>query len=79
LRARCRPAGSGKCVVTLARGKTRIARGAAKTSSGRTVKFSLKFTRAGRKLLARGRSFRVNAVLAAPGADTQRVKVSFRR
>ena len=79
LRARCRPAAAGKCVVTLSRGKTRVARGAAKTSAGRTVKFSLKFTRAGRKLLRRGRSFRVDAVLAAPGVDTQRVRVSFHR
>jgi hypothetical protein len=43
------------------------------------VKFGLKFTRAGRRLLARGRSFRVDAVLSAPGVDTQRAKVAFRR
>ena len=79
LRARCRGAASGRCTVSLARGKTVVARGAKSVSSGRTVKFAVRFTRAGRKLLARGRSFRVDGVLAAPGVDTQRVKVSFRR
>jgi hypothetical protein len=79
LRARCRPAAAGKCTVTLARGKTVVARGAAKAGAGRTVKFAIKFTRAGRKLLRRGRPFRADAVLAAPGVDSQRVRVAFRR
>jgi len=79
LRARCRAAADGVCRVTLSRGRTTIARGAKRASSGQTVKFAVRFTRAGRKLLSRGRAFRADAVLVAPGADTQRVRVSFRR
>jgi hypothetical protein len=79
LRARCRAGADGVCRVTLSRGRTKLASGSKRASSGRTVKFSLRFTRAGKRLLRRGRAFRVNATLAAPGADTQRVKVAFRR
>jgi subtilisin family serine protease len=79
LRARCRGASAGRCAVTLSRGKTVVARGAKNVGAGRTVKFAVRFTRAGRKLLSRGRSFGADAVLGAPGADTQRVRVAFRR
>jgi len=79
LRARCRGASAGKCSVTLSRGKTAVARGARSVGAGRTVKFSIRFTRAGRRLLRRGRAFRASATLAAPGVDAQRVRVAFRR
>ena len=79
LRARCRAAASGVCRVTLARGRTTLARGSAKASTGQTVKFAIRFTKRGRQYLRRGRTFRAYATLAAPGADTQRVKVTFRR
>jgi subtilisin family serine protease len=79
IRARCRPAADGVCRVTLSRGKSKVASGSARASRGSTVKFALRFARRGRQLLRRGRPFRANAVLAAPGVDTQRVKVAFRR
>ena len=80
LRARCRPAARGRCRVTLKRGKKTVARRASRTvSASRTTKFRLKFTRYGKRLLRRGRKFRTSALLTAPGVDTQRVRVKFRR
>ncbi len=79
VRARCRPAANGKCTVTLARGKKTVARGSVKAKTGQTVKFALRFTKTGKALLRRGRSFRTDATLAAAGVDTQRAKVAFRR
>lgn len=78
LRARCRPATSGVCRVRISRGRT-LARGAVRTRAGRTVKITLRFTSRGKRMLRRKRTFRANAVLAAPGADTQKLKLKFRR
>ena len=79
LRARCRAATTGKCAVTIRRGRTVIARASRRVAGGRTVKFTVRFTRAGKKLLRRGRTFRATAALAAPGVDTQGKKLTFRR
>jgi thermitase len=78
LRARCRPAAAGTCKVRINRGGM-LARGSAKAGAGKTVKLAVKLTDRGRRTLRRGRTFRANAVLAAPGVATQRVKLTFRR
>jgi subtilisin family serine protease len=79
LRARCRGGADGTCRVELRRGRTLVARGSARVAARRTVKFRMRFSKRGKRLLRRGKTFRANATLAAPGADTQRVKVTFRR
>lgn len=78
LRARCRATAAGKCRVTISRGGI-LARGAARVTAGQTVKFTVKPTARGKRLLRRGRTFRATAVLVAPGAAEQTVKVTFRR
>lgn len=78
LRARCRPAASGVCRVRISRGRT-LARGAVRTTAGRTVKMTLRFTSRGKRMLRRKRTFRANAVLVAPGVDTRKLKLTFRR
>jgi hypothetical protein len=80
LRARCRPAQRGRCRVRITRGGKTVARGTSRTTArGRTRKLRLRFTKRGKRLLRRGRTFRTAALLAAPGVDTQRVRVRFRR
>jgi len=79
LRARCRAGSDGVCRVTIKRGRVTLARGSKRASAGRTVKFSIRFTKSGRRLLARGRSFRADAVLAAAGGAQQSVKLTFHR
>jgi serine protease len=78
LRARCRAATTGTCSVTVRRGKTVLAKGRRRVGAGRTAKFTVKVTRAGKRRLRRGRTFRANAVLAAPGAGPQGKKITFR-
>jgi subtilisin family serine protease len=77
--ARCRVASAGTCRVTVRRGRTVLARGARRLAAGQTAKLRVGLTRAGKRRLQRGRRFRATAVLAAPGADTQGKKITFRR
>ena len=80
LRARCRPAARGRCRVTIKRGKRTIAKRTSRTTAaGRTTRFRLKFTRRGKRLLRRGRTFRASALLQVAGGDARRVRIKFRR
>ena len=78
IRARCRAATTGTCRVTLSRG-AKLGAGSLEVSGGRTAKVAVRLTPAGKRALRRGKSFRATAVLSAPGADTQKLKIAFRR
>jgi thermitase len=72
LRARCR-AGQGACSVVVRRGRTVLARGHG------TGVFNVRVTRAGARLLRRGRTLRGRATLSAPGAAPRTLVVTFKR
>lgn len=80
MRARCRPGARGRCRVKITRGRRTLAKRTTRTiAAGRTTKFRLKFTRRGKKLLRRGKTFRAYALLQVPNGDTRRVRIKFRR
>jgi serine protease len=78
LRARCRPLTAGVCRATIKRGRTVVARGSRRAKAGQTVKFAVRLTTRGRRLLRRGRGFRATAALSAPGVSAGNT-VTFRR
>jgi hypothetical protein len=79
IRVRCKAPASGRCVARLRAKRKTIAIGSARVKAGHTVTFTVRFTRAGRKLMRRSRRLSARIEIAVPGSGKIVRTLRFRR
>jgi serine protease len=78
IRVSCVAPSAGRCTARIVAGSTTIATGSAAAKAGQRVTLTARVTKAGRKLLKRGKRVSARAEVAIPGAATKVKSISIR-